>query len=649
MKKIKSIIALIVVVLMLASFIPAFAQNETKDAPAVGEIGEGYVVIDCEGLTLGQGCYCEPMLLSYEEIVEIYNASHSDQVTVDTLTAGHATLVMYELMGWEYQCTGSVGEGTLYISAIKDIDTGVIDIPQVIADNGNVSNEDNTGNDDEWLGEFDYSYYSGWMITVDNFMINVGCAGWYLDGDYSDYPISDYGGTHVIRWQFTIDGYGSDLGIDTGWGAPALFEGADKGELIKLYAEINSLTDWFDSNGEARQAALDVIQHLDATQEEVDAAYQELYDAYFSPEVIDWQTALNTTLGYIHSTVAAPSVGTYAGEWSVLALARGNYFESLENEYFDTYRQNVINYIAENGTEAHGGTILHERKSTENSRVIIGLASIGIDARDIGGYDLVTPLFDYDYTVWQGINGPVFALIALDTFMYEAPEGVRESYIQNILDSQSSGGGWAFGGGSADPDMTGMTIQALAPYYESNDEVRAAVDTALDVLSNLQRDDGGFASWGTVNSESSAQVIVALTAMGLDPMTDSRFIKNGNTLIDAILDFYVDGGGFCHTADGSVNAMATDQAAYALVAYSRYINNMTSLYDMSDSMPEIIISNGDIDMNGTIEASDALLLMRHIMQLSALSEEQLAFADMNDNGSLDFDDAILILRAALAA
>lgn len=648
MKKIKSIIALLVAVLMLAAFVPVFAQNEAQDAPAVGEVGEGYVVIDCEGLTLGQGCYCEPMLLSYEDIVEIYNASHGDQVTADTLTAGHATLVMYELMGWEYQCTGSVEEGTLYISAIRDIDTGVIDIPQVIADNGNVSNENNTGNDDEWLGEFDYSYFSGWMITVDNFMINVGCAGWYLDEDHSNYPVSDYGGTHVIRWQFTIDGYGSDLGIDTGWGAPALFEGADKGELIKLYAEINSLTDWFNSNGEARQNALDVIQHLDAAQVEVDAAYQELYNAYFSTEVIDWQTALNTTLDYIHSTVTEPSVGTYAGEWSVLALARGNYFGSLESEYFDTYRQNVINYIAENGIEAHGGTILHERKSTDNSRVIIGLASIGVDARDIGGYDLVTPLFDYDYTVWQGINGPVFALIALDTFTYEAPEGIRESYIQNILDSQSNGGGWAIGGGNADADMTGMTIQALAPYYDSNAEVRAAVDTALVVLSNLQRDDGSFASWGIVNSESCAQVIVALTSMGIDPATDARFIKNENTVIDAILGFYVDGGGFRHTADGEVNAMSTDQAAYALVAYSRFLNNMTSLYDMSDCKPEIIIVNGDINMNGVIDASDALMLMRHVMQLAELSEEQLAFADMNMNGSYDFEDAILILRAALA-
>ncbi len=91
-----------------------------------------------------------------------------------------------------------------------------------------------------------------------------------------------------------------------------------------------------------------------------------------------------------------------------------------------------------------------------------------------------------------------------------------------------------------------MAIQALAPYYKTNETVKAAVDKALEVLSALQRNDGGFGSWGTVNSESCAQVIVALTALGIDPTADSRFIKNGLTVLDALARFYVTGGGFRH-------------------------------------------------------------------------------------------------------
>ena len=108
------------------------------------------------------------------------------------------------------------------------------------------------------------------------------------------------------------------------------------------------------------------------------------------------------------------------------------------------------------------------------------------------------------------------------------------------------------------------------------------MDKALEVLSALQRNDGGFGSWGTVNSESCAQVIVALTALGIDPATDSRFVKNGNTVLDALAGFYVTGGGFKHTADGERNGMATEQGYYALAAYFRFLNGQTSLYDMSD-------------------------------------------------------------------
>ena len=112
--------------------------------------------------------------------------------------------------------------------------------------------------------------------------------------------------------------------------------------------------------------------------------------------------------------------------------------------------------------------------------------------------------------------------------------------------------------------------------------MKEAVDKALDVLSGLQKDDGGFGSWGTVNSESCAQVIVALTALGLDPTCDSRFVKNDLTVLDALASFYVTGGGFKHVADKGRDGMATEQGYYALAAYYRFANAQTRLYDMSD-------------------------------------------------------------------
>lgn len=115
-------------------------------------------------------------------------------------------------------------------------------------------------------------------------------------------------------------------------------------------------------------------------------------------------------------------------------------------------------------------------------------------------------------------------LIALDSHDYEIPKAVagktqttREALIDAILAAQLSDGGWNVNGNGSDADMTAMAIQALAPYYNSNAKVKSAVDDALKRLSKMQEGNGGYTSWGTANAESVAQVIVALTSLGIDP------------------------------------------------------------------------------------------------------------------------------------
>lgn len=281
------------------------------------------------------------------------------------------------------------------------------------------------------------------------------------------------------------------------------------------------------------------------------------------------------------ASFGTPGVGSIGGEWIVIGLARG------DREVADGYYEAVLQFVKE---EINDAEQLHRAKSTENSRIILALTALGMDVTDVGGHNLLQGLTDMDYVTRQGINGPIWALIAFDSAGYEipsAPEGseqvTRENLIAYILEKQLDDGGWALSGSTADPDMTGMALQALAAYYnDEHPEVKAAVDKALACLSEMQRDDGGFASWGTVNAESCAQVIVALAALGINPDNDPRFIKNDCSVLDALLAFAVDGGGFRHTATGNVNGMATEQGYYALVAYDRFLNGRTSLYDMSD-------------------------------------------------------------------
>ena len=280
------------------------------------------------------------------------------------------------------------------------------------------------------------------------------------------------------------------------------------------------------------------------------------------------------TTGDFMGTLGTPTVNSTGGEWMVIGLARSG--RPVPAGYYD----NVVEYVK---AKADANERLHRAKVTDNARVILALTAIGKDVTNVGGHNLLKGLDNMAYVQTQGINGPIWALIALDSHNYPTMGDVtREKLIQVILDAQLNDGGWDLSAENADTDMTAMAIQALAPYYKTNETVKAAVDKALEALSALQRNDGGFGSWGTVNSESCAQVIVALTALGIDPTADSRFVKNGNTVLDALAGFYVTGGGFRHTAGGDLDGMATEQGYYALAAYYRFANAQTRLYDMTD-------------------------------------------------------------------
>lgn len=264
-------------------------------------------------------------------------------------------------------------------------------------------------------------------------------------------------------------------------------------------------------------------------------------------------------------------------DWAALGLARDGV--KLDDAYYNA----VCAYVAENINDKGQ---LSSRLSTENSRRILALTAIGRDVTNVAGHDLLTGLSDLSYVTRQGLNGAVYALLALDCGGYDVPEGgtaTREALINAILDKALPAGGWAYSGTEADPDMTAVAIQALAPYYGSNESVKSAVDKALEILSAMQTENGGFISSGSENSESSAQIVIALTALGIDPEKDSRFVKNGKSALDALCSYAVDGGGFKHiAADAAPDAVATQQGYCALVAYQRFINGSSRLYDMTD-------------------------------------------------------------------
>lgn len=294
------------------------------------------------------------------------------------------------------------------------------------------------------------------------------------------------------------------------------------------------------------------------------------------------QSEMQGSAAFMVSAVKAPEVGSIGGEWAIIGLARSGY--SVPADYYDEYYTRVEKYVKNcNG-------VLHERKYTEYSRVVLALTAIGRDPSKVAGYNLLTPLGDFDKTIWQGLNGPIWALIALDSGNYEIPknpaaktQATRQLYIDEILNNQMKDGGWSLTGtGDSDVDITAMALQALAKYQDQK-AVKTATDKALTYLSNVQDSKGGFASWGTTNVESVAQVVVAFCELGMD-LNDSRFVKNGHGLVENLLSFRQSNGGFYHVMDGSDgnNQMSAEQGFYALVAIDRAENGKNSLYRMGD-------------------------------------------------------------------
>lgn len=233
-----------------------------------------------------------------------------------------------------------------------------------------------------------------------------------------------------------------------------------------------------------------------------------------------------------------PIPGPLGGEWLVLGMCRLGY--DLPEGWIDGYRQKLERYVTD------CGGILHDRKYTEYSRVILTVTAMGGDARNVAGCDLTAPLEDYEQTIFQGVNGAIYALLALDSGNYGS-EAIRERYIAHILEKELPDGGWCMMGDVPEADVTAMALQALAKYRDRED-VGAAVERGLKVLEAAEY----------TTSEAVSQTIVALCELGMP--ADEK--------VKLLLTYQTEAGDFRHVMDGDADALSTEQAFYALVSAS---------------------------------------------------------------------------------
>ncbi|MCR5111065.1 MAG: DUF4430 domain-containing protein [Ruminococcus sp.] len=248
----------------------------------------------------------------------------------------------------------------------------------------------------------------------------------------------------------------------------------------------------------------------------------------------------------------ADNAGTLS-EWYAISLSQDGYSD------LSAYESALSAYLSEH----------NEPSPTSREKYALALSAAG--SRN----SYISDILDTSVGE-QGIMSYIYGLHVLNNG-YTCSRYTADDVVSQLLSMQYSDGGWAIFGDYGDIDVTAMTITALAPYYNSNGSVHDAVERGVDFLSQRQQDNGGYQSFGTPNPESAAQVLVAVSAVGIDCVHDGRFIKNDNNLIDGIVEYRLGDGSFCHTQGGETNETATVQALYSFIAYKRMCEGKTSL------------------------------------------------------------------------
>lgn len=561
------IFAMFLAVIMLFTVVPM----------EVTAVGETTVTVSVEKFVLGQGYVVEPVL-----------------VTVPTgSNLAQAVDMAFTNQGIHTQYWGTVQSG-YYLSSVQDPNRGAIQVPQEIsadlASNG-ISVVDDATPDTLDGGDYEVPSSGGWAMS--GWMISVNSQ--FPSSSISDITANE---GDVVRVQYSLTG-GSDVDASvSGWSTPIYPNLANKTEITKAVAEANKeqLTNTYYLSQNQLQIAYDtamtVLKDIKSTQTQVNVAYQaltgkesQISGSNQQQPVVTSGIKTNQEAMVQSSTDTAKYIkdkGTlqFGAEWLLLGMARDEV--EVPAGYYESYLQSVEDTL-KSGAQS--------LRVTDDARLVLALSALKQDVTNMAGVNLLEAFADYDAVCRTGIYGPMFVLLALDSNNYKIPQNqiggtqtTRENLVQYILNQEldTVTGGWGWNG-VADVDTTAMAIQALTPYYQSNSQVQGAIDRGLNTLSGIQCADGTYASFGTPNAESTAQVIVALTGLNINPATDARFIKNGFQTMDGLMKFAIAGGGFSHELKAGINGYATEQAFYALTAYQRMIEGKTPLYQMSDA------------------------------------------------------------------
>ena len=213
---------------------------------------------------------------------------------------------------------------------------------------------------------------------------------------------------------------------------------------------------------------------------------------------------------------------------------------------------------------AGGETYLGRASYTYAAGAVRAMQYLGMDPGDINGLDYIVPLTNTSKaapTSTQNFNSYLYDIASIDPEVWRSRgvdgDMLAEQFITRVLADQTPDGGFdgyygynvatakegqtVIGQGSVPETISALS--ALAPYRDK-ENVAAAIEAGLTYLSSEQLADGSFVCWGdTPNGAVTLSMLDLMDKLDIS-IDDERFVKNGNTVADAMRTFYVDGVGF---------------------------------------------------------------------------------------------------------
>ena len=228
------------------------------------------------------------------------------------------------------------------------------------------------------------------------------------------------------------------------------------------------------------------------------------------------------------------------------------------------------------------------------------VAVMGLDVTDFAGHDLMDALRKPELV--EADEDRLDMLMDLDAAgaagKTDEFNALREQLLTETLARQQSSGEFRYTskwpaelkrkGVAAEPDrfdyilLTAKSAQALAP-YRSRKDVSAAIDKALNYLSEQQLPSGGFLKYGAEDVEEDAAVLEMLAALGISP-DDGRFVKNGHTVLDGMMGWYQ--GKYSSSAPAPGQGFYRENANWGYNTYYKPLgwvkSSWGSMYDPDD-------------------------------------------------------------------